>query len=263
VRSKLTAGDHKRAVAANNEARVVALFGPTVDGDDDRLGLGALSIGDAQLILFPIRSLAGLFVYATCPAALARVRRIQAVGGASLLPGIEVDKGKVALADNQHCAKAEEVVLEDSAFALDRLHRDAVEAIAKALHPILFATGPLAVDLKDFTKRFAILNDEDFAWYAQHATQVETRIALDPATKTVKKGALFTQESVPPEAVLISLVAAEAPRVKEGGPAGITTDAAAMAALQVDLPPILQVGSDATVGKGLCATRLLPLSGKV
>jgi CRISPR-associated protein Cmr4 len=262
VRTKLTGGDPKLAKQANSNPRVVALFGPVVDGDDDRLGLGALSVGDAHLVLFPIRSLAGLFVYATCPSALDRLRRSQAVGEATGIPKCEVSKGKVALADPAACAKGEDVVLEDSAFALDRSVGPAAQAIAKDLHPLLFSTGDLGIAESDFSKRFAVLHDEDFGWYAKHATQVDTRIALDPATKTVKDGALFTQESVPPEAVFVSLITCEVPRVKEGEQAQITTAAAALAAFKADLPRVLQVGSDATVGKGLCATTLSPLSKK-
>lgn len=263
VRTKLTRGDAKQAKQANSHARVVALFGPVVDGDDDRLGLGALSVGDAHLVLFPIRSLAGLFVYATCPTALDRVRRCLVVGEGKPLGKIEVAKGNVVLADTTTCAHGEKVVLEDSAFVREISESSAATAIAKTLHPLLFAQGDLGIAEADFLKRFAVLNDEDFGWYAQHATQVDTRIALDPATKTVKDGALFTQESVPPEAVFVSLITCEAPRVKEGELSQITTAAAALSALKTDLPQVLQVGSDATVGKGLCATTLSSLLAKV
>ncbi len=53
---------------------IKALFGP--DSGDGDLHAGAVSFGDAQLVAFPVRSLKNGYVYATCPQALARARRL-------------------------------------------------------------------------------------------------------------------------------------------------------------------------------------------
>ncbi|MFQ5745455.1 MAG: type III-B CRISPR module RAMP protein Cmr4 [Acidobacteriota bacterium] len=49
------------------------IFGP--DPEDERASehAGALSVSDAQIVLFPVRSLRRSYVYATCPTALARL----------------------------------------------------------------------------------------------------------------------------------------------------------------------------------------------
>ena len=50
------------------------IFGPESSGDTGYAG--AVSFTDAQLVAFPVRSLKRGYVYATCPTALARARRI-------------------------------------------------------------------------------------------------------------------------------------------------------------------------------------------
>jgi CRISPR-associated protein Cmr4 len=53
------------------------LFGP--DSQSGELHAGAFSFGDAQLVAFPVRSLRGGYVYATCPYALERAKRLLAM----------------------------------------------------------------------------------------------------------------------------------------------------------------------------------------
>ena len=53
------------------------VFGPDRDASDHA---GAIAFGDAQLVVFPVRSLRNTYVYATCPTALARLKRL--AGGA-------------------------------------------------------------------------------------------------------------------------------------------------------------------------------------
>ena len=40
-----------------------------------------MSLSDAQLVALPVRSLKGAYVYATCPLALARVKRLAGLAG--------------------------------------------------------------------------------------------------------------------------------------------------------------------------------------
>ncbi len=54
------------------------IFGPEAAASDHA---GAVSFGDAQLVLFPVRCLKRSFVYATCPTALARLQRMLLLAG--------------------------------------------------------------------------------------------------------------------------------------------------------------------------------------
>src|SRR4051794_16286752 len=63
-------GDRKRA---DSDEFLVAAFGPPTDSAGE--SAGALSITDARLLAFPVRSLKGVFAWVTCSAVLERLRR--------------------------------------------------------------------------------------------------------------------------------------------------------------------------------------------
>jgi len=62
------------------------LFGP--DAKEGDLYAGAVSFGDAQLVALPVRCLREGYVYATCPQALWRTRRLLDLIGAQ--PGCHI-----------------------------------------------------------------------------------------------------------------------------------------------------------------------------
>src|SRR5256885_15611822 len=58
------------------------LFGPATTGADDYAG--ALIAGDARILLFPVRSLNGVFTYTTCFDVLGRFKRDRERSGSTL-----------------------------------------------------------------------------------------------------------------------------------------------------------------------------------
>lgn len=71
-------GAIRHALAASGEwgnGRLNAIFGPERDAGAG-LYAGAVSFTDGQIVCFPVRSLKRAYVYATCPAALARLKRL-------------------------------------------------------------------------------------------------------------------------------------------------------------------------------------------
>ena len=93
------------------------LFGP--DSGSGELHAGAVSFGDAQLVALPVRSLKGGYVYATCPQALARTRRLLGLIGQSpawpALPDLEEGR----------CLTVNPALLSG-----DKLHLEAFEYVA-------------------------------------------------------------------------------------------------------------------------------------
>ncbi len=64
---------------AGNEDRLFAAFGPdTADADKHA---GAISITDARILAFPVRSLRGVFAWVTAPAVLERFNRDAGLAG--------------------------------------------------------------------------------------------------------------------------------------------------------------------------------------
>ena len=65
----------------------------------------------------------------------------------------------------------------------------------------------------ELTKRLVLVSDVMFSHLVQAATPVNAHIALDSATKTVTGGALWYEETLPPETLLyVPLVAVKARR---------------------------------------------------
>lgn len=104
------------------------------------------------------------------------------------------------------------------------------------------------------TGRLAILNDNDFTHFARHATEVTARIGLDAETKTVKQGALFYQEFLPPETLFYSVALAENSRDRNRS----KTAKEVLSEVRASTPKYLQIGGDETIGKGLCAISWQP-----
>lgn len=238
---------------ANASPVLRVLFGK--ESQSGELHAGALGFGDARLLAFPVRSLKGVFAWVTCPAVLERFLRDADFGGCSislLVPPVEALQ---CAAPPQSPLRVEggQIVLEEYVFSAPP-SPDA-EQVAKTLASFLPEAPAYVSTRARFERSLAILSDDDFGHFVRHATEVVARIALDEATKTVSGKALFYQELLPPECLFYSVVLADGPRSKE---AGDLIDAhAIMKRFQNDLPAVLQVGGDETLGRGFCATRFM------
>jgi len=103
-------------------------------------------------------------------------------------------------------------------------------------------------------KTLVILHDDDFHHFVAHATEVVARVGLDYERKTVKRGALFYEEFLPPETLFYSLLAADTGRQAGGSPMAA---GAVLEFLEARIPPFVQIGADETIGKGICAVNLV------
>lgn len=238
------------APAQGDQGTWQAVFGPPTAEADKHAG--AVSISDARLLAFPVRSLKGVFAWVTCPAVLERLKRdIGFSGLAHLADRLPTELPEVA-PENILCGEeallvdAKSVLLEE--FDFDRTGDSA--PWARALAGLVTADTDLG---KSLTRRLAILSNDDFTHFVTHATEVSARIGLDPASKTVKDGALFYQEVLPPECLFYALAMGYSRKA-----AGVEiTGADALAWLKGRTPQVIQVGADETIGRGFCATHFV------
>ena len=232
------------------------LFGPrTVTGDQDSFA-GALAVGDAHLLVLPVRCLAGIVSYVTSPFILRRYARDLARAGIATpaLPreptGNEaaVTPGSVNLVNGKGAEQGDrpgshrKLVLEDLDLTAreDASLEDWATHVARTIHP-----GD-AESRSDVIHRFALLPDAIMDFLAETATEVRARIAIDPETGTVKAGALWYEENLPAEAVLWGVFALSASNNRE--------DPRSEEALAREMPvsgTLLQLGGKAGVGRGL------------
>lgn len=224
---------------STDREKTEAVFGPS---DDPAAHAGALVVGDARLLALPVRSFRGTFAWVTSPLLLTLAKRD--LEETSLAIPI-IDGRGARLANDNACVHNGTLYLED----LDLPATESAEATAWAQ-----LLAPLASPSDDiFTKRFAIVDDDTMTFLWETATQVDARVRLDEKTRTVAPGALWLEESLPPETLLIGLLAADRSRRRD---VNLTPDEVLGFALPSE--EVHQLGGKATIGRGRC--RIVPFT---
>lgn len=246
-------GDDRKANSLINR-----IFGPDTGASDFA---GALSLSDAQLVALPVRSLKGGFAYVTSPLALARLHRLATQAGLSPDWAVPLVAENKALTTGGNLLHDKQLILE--AFEFIAEVDDKLKAIANwiATHALPgSANGFFADKLKT---DLVLLHDTEFAHFARHAMVVEPHVRINDESGTADDGGLFYVENLPPETLMVSLAQASIERFKKGSrrddsPALLSADdvlvkvfAGESEALPGIAGKLLQIGGDATTGRGL------------
>jgi CRISPR-associated protein Cmr4 len=235
--------------AGGNNDDLFAAFGPETAEADKHAG--ALSLTDARILAFPVRSLKGVFAWVSCPAVLERLVRdlslVQTNGEVLQLPASPPKDRALCHRDSPLLVDGKTLVLEE--FEFDR-SGDADPA-ARWISEHAFGPGDRFTPQR-FRTHFVVLHDDDFTHFVRHATEVVARVGLDYEHKTVKPGALFYEEFLPAETLFYSVMLAN-PSRREGHTKSAHE---ILSYVRGNLPQILQIGGDETIGKGICAVRL-------
>lgn len=210
---------------------------------------GSAVFSDQRLLLLPVRSLRGVFAWATSPYILQRFKRD--VDGAASdvpdLPDVTVEKDDECLI-SQGSSLADQsngVYLED--FDLKGRPDEKVVEWAKFIGEKVFDDEKWR-DALD--ARLCILNDDVFNFLLEHGMEITARIRLEEKTKTVASGALWYEESLPAETILSGLL------VAVNGKA-VPEEVFATVNNILNHDKAIQLGGKATVGRGLCRIRLM------
>lgn len=222
--------DHS-ALAAHKDH----LFG--VGADESSGGsAGALLIGEARVLCFPVRSAKGSFAWITCPLVLKRAQRDIGLTNTGFgdLGEKEVVAGKKVMLNDK-------VVLEEYTFA------------AKTDPKLVELEKELAVLLNDpvwneLPGRLAVVADGVFSYFVQSACEIAQHVAINDETGTAKERALFNEETVPSETLFYGQIAAQQ---VNGKPAA---DALKELATLNGKP--IQIGGGETTGLGWCTFTL-------
>ena len=234
--------------------QIKSLFGPDNTVEDSHAG--ALALGDAHLLLLPIRSFAGTVAYATCPFILRRYARDHNAE----IPVVGLVKSETAAVTNNsmlYVDKAEtKLALEDLDLSANTV--ESVDQWADYIAAQLYPDGVSQAEdwRKQMTQRFVILPDDIFSFLADTATEVRMRIRLDRQTRMVQNGALWSEENLPAEAVLWGVMGIGAARDKSGA------SEEEMAKLVRNQELALQIGGKHNVGRGLCRLLIGPQGDK-
>jgi CRISPR-associated protein Cmr4 len=229
-------------------------------GDDTQFS-GALSLTDARLLLFPVKSLYGVFAWITCPRVIKKFIADLALAGITIpfSGDVNFDNEKDKTTSKAEILKTNsgktQAYLEEFVFTLNQDSADGnVDKLAEWLKDNLFSATDTSYWVTKIEKDIVVLDDNDFRDFVTLATEVITRTKINNETGTVQTGALFSEEYLPAESVLYSLVmfadefSAKETRMNAEGVKDF---------FEKGLPQIVQVGANATLGKGIVRTKFI------
>jgi CRISPR-associated protein Cmr4 len=235
-----------RARSKPDDSMQTTVFGPDTERASDHAG--SVQFSDANLVFLPVRSVCGTFAWATSPYLLRRLKRDAAETGARTLATAEIPQPTsvdVACLAGEKLKAGDKVVFED--FDFKPLPDPLVSAIAKEVARYVFKEK---ADREFFTERVCVVHDDVMSVLLRTSMEVVARNRLKPETKTVDGGALWTEEALPIESILVGVVVATPVSPKRGSTA---PDAGMLLEYVGKLAEgHLQIGGKATVGRGLC-----------
>jgi CRISPR-associated protein Cmr4 len=235
------------------------VFGPEqkqVGDNPNNFHAGALSVGDARLLLLPVRSLTSHFKWVTCPAILERMkadyRRLGKIINFNI-PEINKDKALIPETTEQQ----DKLFLEELRFNLQK--EESLKQVISDIVPLM--GDPIMVS--NLCKQLVIVHNDIFNHLSQYTTPVVPHISIDSETKTTKGGALWYEESLPPDTLLYSALVMQKGRKldKENN----TKSAKKLMEKFSDLveeKKYLQVGGNETTGMGWCRITLIEMNNE-
>ena len=247
--------------------RIALAFGPE---NTEVAHAGALGFSDARLLLFPVKSVKGVFAWITCPQVIIRFKRdLELCGIANVFDTPQ--KNTVPGSCNLFVkTKDNRIVLEEYTFTANP--DDATTKFTQWLGQ------RVAKNMEDFWKNkiekdVLVLSDEDFRNFVTMSTEVIARTKIDDHSGTVEKGALWYEEYLPTDSILYSVVFAgpifkekenekgdfkvKDEEIKTGELRTELEAQKVMNFFQENLAPLLQIGGNAGIGKGFVRTVFL------
>jgi len=239
----------------NNNNKTEILFGPEPTQSDKGFA-GAISVGDCKLLLFPVRTMKGVFAYLTSRHILERLEEdLQ-------LAGKKIDINIPDIAENQ-------IIIDTSskiAFPTQSNKKD-TQTVNKSnekviLEDLLFS--PKKEDLSDLTQLIAnssiingtrlkeklcIVDDNVYRDLITSCTEIVARTKIDPQTGTVNTGALWYEEYLPTDCLFYSLLIMGEPR-KNNEELKNSNEIYAEALNFVKTLKYTHIGGNETTGKG-------------
>ena len=225
---------------------------------------GALGFTDARLLLFPVKSISGVFGWITCPAVLERFKHDLSI----CEPNIPLDELLPLPGENQvpPCCdliiKDGKIVLEEYTFEVEEI--DGCKRLADWIAKNVLPSDSVYDYWREKVKKsLVVLSDDDFRDFVSLSTEVIARIKINQETGIVQKGALWYEEYLPSDSILYSL-ALTTPIFEDINKKGIFNlkfqnkeeSERVMKFFEDGLPDVIQLGGNATIGKGIVRIKI-------
>ena len=209
----------------------------------DKEYAGSLGFSDGRILLFPVKSAKGIFAWITCPQVLNRYFKDLKISGRDenfeIIKNSVPDKTSIMIDENN-------IILEE--YQISVVKNNNTTKIAE------FLSNELGVD--KIKEKLVILNDDDFKDFVTLSTEVITRTKIDNSKGTVKDGALFTEEYLPSETIMYSLVMSSSIIAKVDVIKDLNSEDDVLSFFTTNVPSVMQVGGNATIGKGIVSIKV-------
>lgn len=179
-----------------------AAFGITGSDSGTEAGsaAGALVFTDAHILCLPVRSFYGTFAWITSPFCLQRMSR-DFGSGSEKFRDLKANSALVT-EESKLLGGEARIYLED--LDVEAQKDGGVTQTAQKIGSAIFADDPEWQ--KTFQERFAIVDDDIFTFLCEAGTEVSAHIRIDEKTGIVKRGALWYEEALPVETILMGSV---------------------------------------------------------
>jgi len=230
---------------ASDEETII--FGPERERAHEHAG--SLLVTDAKSFIVPVPSLRGVVSFVTCPIMLENAKKIFELCGYSNLATVINEIIQISKSKGVAVAGSSKIIIKNKVMLRDRIF-DAIEEsnIGQKIKSLISSLNiPISVDF--IQERAVVLPDDEGVPFISRSTMSVTRISLDYRTKTVKEGALWTEEYVPESTMFVTALIALSPRKPGVSIDPIDELRKVVANGQKDFYLIL--GGHETIGKGI------------
>lgn len=263
-----------------DEKKIEIVFGPEGERSSDHGG--ALSFSDARILLFPIRSVAGVFAWVTCPLVIERLKLDVMRAGLDLgdlkdinLSSLGEEVALVSLDDvnrSEVIIGANKVILEEFPFDVDGTKTEMVKKLVQWLckNALPTITGNTGKDIYQWWKdklktSLVVVSNNVFRDFVEFSTEVFTRVKIHTDKGTVETGP-WDEEYLPPETLLYCVLLSADPKVERSQSINLgLQDAKAifnfLKQQVIEKVLVVQLGGDETLGKGFARVTLFEGSG--
>ena len=243
-----------------SEAERNIIFGPK-NGDAHQAALGFF---DARILFFPVKSVKGIFAWITCPDVLLKFQEIMSIAGKTItdsnekIPLDEIPANRVTNESDIFVEEKNSIILEE--HLISNVQDDPLlSRFANWFSENAFDDSALLAYQKiAIIKKMAVIENDVFRDFVSLSTEVIARTKINSDTGTVdsQSGSLWYEEYLPVESILYSAVMTSQPMTLSP-PEALDNADKVMNKVTASWPEIIQIGGNATIGKGLMKPSLL------
>lgn len=237
------------------------VFGPK-EGDAHQSSVGFI---DARILFFPVKSVKGTYAWITCPDVLSKFAEAMGIAGITIndtsglidIANIPVNTittdSNIKISTGSGGASQDAVIIEEYPVKPVSVNNE-LSRFADWFGEHVLSHATTSYQREKLKKNLLLVDNEVFNQFVALSTEVIARICIDPNLGTVKPGALWYEEYLPVESILYSILMSAQPMMMDIPEKAVPLKGDAgkvMKTITDQWPQVVQLGGNATIGKGL------------